>query len=153
MRENVKVELDKTDTLIINALLENSRLSFRKIADKIGLSPATVVNRVKALEKAGVVKKYSALVDYDLIGYELQALIQIRIAKGKLRSVEEKISVEKGVQAVYDVTGDFDTAVLVKFRTRKGLDGFVKKIQTFDFVERSQTKLILNTIMEEMPVL
>jgi len=153
LRENVKVELDKTDTLIINALLENSRLSFRKIADKIGLSPATVVNRVKALEKAGVVKKYSALVDYDLIGYELQALIQIRIAKGKLRSVEEKISVEKGVQAVYDVTGDFDTAVLVKFRTRKGLDGFVKKIQTFDFVERSQTKLILNTIMEEMPVL
>jgi Lrp/AsnC family transcriptional regulator for asnA, asnC and gidA len=53
------------------------------------------------------------------------------------------------VQAVYDVTGDFDALVIAKFRSRRELDSFVKSLQTIEFVERTETNLILNIIKED----
>ena len=142
------MDLDKTDAAIIDVLEENARLSLRKIAIKVGVSVATAMHRLNKLEKEGIIKRYSAIIDYDKAGYDLQALIDIRVSKGKLIEVEKKIATHPNVCAVYDVTGPFDAIVLARFKNRKGLDSFVKKIQTYDFVERTETKLILNTIKE-----
>ena len=81
----------------------------------------------------------------------MQAIISLRISRGKLFEVEKKISVSPGVFAVYDTTGDFDCVVIAKFKSRKALDVFLKRIQGYDFVERTDTKLILN-VMKEEPV-
>lgn len=142
------MELDKTDAAIIDVLEDNARLSLRKIARKVGVSVATVMHRLNKLEKEGIIKRYSAIIDYDKAGYDLQALIDIRVSKGKLFEVEKKIATHPNVCAVYDVTGQFDAVVLARFKNRKGLDSFIKKVQTYDFVERTETKLILNTIKE-----
>lgn len=143
------MELDKKDLTILNELVENARLSYREIAKKTGLSAVTVMNRIKRLEKEGIIQKYSMLIDYEKLNYELQALIAIRVSKGKLFQVEKKIATHPNVCAVYDITGPFDVVVLVRFKNRRGLDNFVKKVQTYDFVERTETNLILNTIKEE----
>ena len=66
--------------------------------------------------------------------------------------VEKKIAVDSHVFAVYDITGDFDAVVLAKFKSRKSMDAFLKKIQTYDFVERTETNLILNTIKESRTI-
>ncbi|RMF04981.1 Lrp/AsnC family transcriptional regulator, partial [Candidatus Woesearchaeota archaeon] len=60
-----------------------------------------------------------------------------------------KIAADPHVTAVYDNTGDFDATVIAKFKNRRGLDSFLKKIQTYDFVERTETRMILNTIKED----
>ena len=67
--EKSSKEIDKTDRDILNALLDNSRLSYRQIAVKIGVSVATVLKRVKALEDAGIIRKYTALLDYEKLGF------------------------------------------------------------------------------------
>ena len=84
------MELDKTDVEIIRVLEKNSRLSLRKIAKKVGVSVATVMHRINRLEKDGIVKRYTTLVDYDKLGYELQAIISGDVSKGKVVEVESK---------------------------------------------------------------
>lgn len=140
--------MDNIDTKILNTLCSNSRLSFRQIAKKHGISTGTVMSRIRAMEKSGIIKKYSALLNYEKLGYDITVIIEMKILKGKLFEVENKISTHPNVKAVYDVTGDSDAVVVATFRNRREMDKFVKKIQTYDFVERTETKLVLNTMKE-----
>lgn len=143
------MELDKTDWALLSVLQSDARLSLRKLAQKTGVSTATALNRIQKLEKNGIIRGYSVLLDTEKMGFDLVALIELRISKGKLFEVEKKIASLPGVCGVYDVTGASDCVLLAKFKNRKALDHFVKKIQTFDFVERTETKIVLNTIKEE----
>ena len=143
------MELDETDKKILNVLVNSSRRSLRQIAKKVSVSVATVMHHIHRLENEKVIDKYSAKLDYEKIGYDVEVLIEIRISKGRLLDVEKKIAVHPNVFAIYDVTGTFDAVILARFRTRRQMDGFLKKIQTYEFVERTETKLILNTIKEK----
>jgi len=140
---------DLIDKKLLNILLDDSRLSYRQIARKMKKSVTTVINRIKKLEKSGIIKKYSADIDYGKLGYQIEVIIDLRISKGKLHEVERKIAMHKNVFAVYDNTGNFDATIIARFKTRKTMDEFLKQIQTYDFVERTETKLILSTIKED----
>ena len=142
------MEIDETDKKILNILIENSKLSLREIAKKIGLSAVTVLKRIKELERNSIIKNYSINLDYEKLGYDISVVLQIRISHGKLFEVEKKIAIHQNVFAVYDITGSFDSLVIAKFKTRKSMDLFLKKIQTYDFVERTETLLVLNTVKE-----
>ena len=141
--------MDEKDKKILNVMIDNSRLSLRKIAEKTGLSVATVMHRVNELGKAGIIKKHSSVVDYDKLGYDIHVLIDVRISKGRLFDVEKKVATHPNVYAVYDHTGRSDATVLARFRNKKSMDIFLKTLQSYDFVERTETKLILNTLKEE----
>jgi len=141
--------MDKKDISIINALSTDARMPLRELAKLTKVSAVTVMNRLRALEESGVIKHYSVSLDYEKLGYDIEVLIQVRISKGKLLELEEKISKNPHVVAVYDVTGNFDAAIIARFSNRRNMDTFLKKIQTFDFVERTNTALILRTIKEE----
>ena len=143
------MEIDETDKKILNVLMTNSKLSLREITKKVGVSVATVMNRVNNLEKQGIIKRYTTIVDYDKLGFDVEILVEVRISKGKLFEVEKKIAIHPNVFAVYDLTGDFDAAILARFKSRRQMDNFLKKIQTYDFVERTNTRIILNTIKEK----
>jgi len=145
--------IDETDKKLLDVLMENSRLSYRQTAKKIGVSVATVMNRVNKLEKENVIKGYTTILDYDKLGYDIDVIISIKVAKGKFIDVEKKIATSPNVTDVYDVTGDFDSVIVAKFKTRKMLDNFLKKIQTYDFIERTHTILILNTITNKPIIL
>src|SRR3989344_7150241 len=143
------MEMDNLDKEILNVLILDSKMSYRDVAKKVKVSVATAMNRIKKLEKESVIKRYATILDYDNIGYDVEVLIEVRISKGKLFQVEKEIAHHPNVFAVYDLTGDFDAAILARFRNRKAMDNFLKKIQTYDFVERTNTRLILNTIKEK----
>jgi DNA-binding Lrp family transcriptional regulator len=141
--------LDDKNKKLLNILLDNSRLSFREVAKKANTSVVTVIKRVKELEKQRLITGYTTQIDYEKAGYDMQAIIQLRISRGKLLEVENKIAKHPNVFAVYDTAGNFDSVIIAKFKSRRALDTFLKKIQTYDFIERSETKFILNTIKEE----
>lgn len=142
--------IDEKDLKILEALQENSRLSFRQLAKKTGFSVATVMSRVKKLEEIGIIKKYTVEIDYSKLGLDFPVIIDVRVSKGKLFEVEGEIAKNPHVLAVYDITGDFDVAILARFKTRKELDKFVKELQKMKYVERTYTKLILNVIKETL---
>ena len=141
-------KIDELDKKILNLLIDDARLSYRKIAGKLRVSTATIMNRVNYLNN-GYIKKYSALTDNEKLGYDIEVIIELRISKGKLMEVEKKIAINPNVVAVYDITGDFDAVIIARFKNRRAMDYFIKKIQTYDFVERTFTKFVLHTIKEE----
>jgi len=143
------MRLEETDKKILNIIVENSRLSLRQIAQKAGVSAATVMHHLRHLEKEGIIRKYTAKLDYEKMGYDVEVIIEIRVSKGRLLDVEKKIAMDPNVFAVYDTTGAFDAAILARFPTRRMMDNFLKRIQTYEFVERTETRLILRTMKEE----
>ena len=142
------MQLEETDKRILAELQKNSRQSYREIAKGIKSSPATVMNHVRELEKKGIIKGYTTQIDYDSLDIDVHALIEVRVQKGQLFEVEKKIAHHPYVYAVYDTTGHFDAVIIGRFPNRRLLDKFLKQVQTYPFVERTETRLILNTIKE-----
>ena len=141
--------LDEIDKKIIKVLQNDARTSLRKIAELVKVSLGTVSNRVKKMEKNGVIKGYSVILDPDQIGWELNVVIGLRIQKGRLIEIQEKIAKDSRVHGVYDVTGDFDSMVIARAKNRKDLDDLSKNVLSIDGVERSITHLVLNTVKEK----
>jgi len=142
-------EMDETDVKILAKLLSDARLSYRKIADEIGVSPPTVLARVKKLESDSVIKFYSAVLDHEKLGYDLTAIIEVTSVKGKIAEVEKHIAKFPNVCAVYDITGLTDMVVVAKFKNRAQLSNFVKKDLALPYVERTNTQLVLLTVKED----
>ena len=140
--------LDDIDKKIIKVLENDARTSLRKISQLVDVSLGTVSNRVKRMEKNGVIKGYSVILDPDKIGWELNVVIGLRIQKGRLIEIQERIAKDSRVHGVYDVTGDFDSMVIARAKNRKDLDDLSKNVLSIDGVERSITHLVLNTVKE-----
>lgn len=141
--------IDNTDKDILNVLLDNSRLSYRQIAKKIGRSVATVMHRVKRLEQDEIIRKYTVSLDYEKLGYDTPVIINFRVAKGKAISVGKGIALNPNIVSMYDVTGDFDVTLYALFKSRAQLDKFIKELPKHEDVTRIYTKLIMNTIKED----
>lgn len=71
------MQLDRYDRQILRQLQDDGRLSNQELADRIGLSPSPCLRRVRALEEAGIIAGYRALVDAKALGLSLMALIHI----------------------------------------------------------------------------
>ncbi len=130
-------------------MLKDARMSYRKIADEIDMSPPTVLSRVQKLEKEKIIKSYSALVDHEKLGYDLTAVIEVTAVKGKITEVQKHISKFPNVCAVYDITGLTDIIVVAKFKNRKDLSDFVKKEMSLPYIERTNTRMVLVTVKED----
>jgi DNA-binding Lrp family transcriptional regulator len=128
--------IDKLDLKIINTLNKNARESFREISRKLNVSLTTIANRIKKLEAEG-------------LGYDLLVIIGIRISHGKLMEVEKRISKNPHVYEIYDTTGDWDSIIIARFKSREELNTFIKRVLAVEHVERTMTYLVLNVVKDE----
>jgi DNA-binding Lrp family transcriptional regulator len=140
------------DIDIVKSLNENARKSFRDMAKELEVSLSTISNRVHKLEEAGILTGYVPILNAQKIGYDLSVVIGIRISKGKLLDVQKKIAVDDRVYGVYDVTGEWDSIITARFKNRPELDDFIKNILTMEYIERTYTYVVLNTVKEEKRV-
>jgi DNA-binding Lrp family transcriptional regulator len=145
-------KLDDIDFQIIRSLQEDSRMSYRKIADALGIAVGTVYNRIKRLEEEGVFKAYTVMADPTKLGYELTAIILIQAEGPHLQEVEKEIAQSDSAICVYDVTGDFDIAVIARFKSRPMLDSFIKGMLKTPHITRTVTNVALNVVKEDFRV-
>ena len=138
--------MDDTDRKIISVLQRDGRASLRKISEEVGVALGTVSNRVNRMEESGTIKGYSVILDPDKIGWNLNVVIGLRIEKGRLIEIQEKISRDHRVSGVYDVTGDYDSMIIARAKDREDLDNLIKNVMSIDGIERSLTHLVLNTV-------
>ena len=68
--------IEGIDRKILGIMSDNSRLSLRDIAKKAGVSVATVMHHVRKLESGGIIRKYTAKLDYEKMGYDVQVMIR-----------------------------------------------------------------------------
>jgi len=145
-------KFDDVDLQIIKLLQEDSRMSFNKIASKLGISVGTAYNRIKSLEDKGVLKGYTVLVDPVKLGYGMTAIVLIQAEGAHLVDVENEVAKIDNVISVYDITGDFDIAVIARFKDRSGLNAFVKNLLATPYVKRTVTDVVLNVVKEDLRI-
>ena len=144
--------IDDTDRKIIHVLQKDGRASLRKISEEVGVALGTVSNRVNRMERSGIITGYSVSLDPEKVGWSLNVVIGLRIEKGRLIEIQEKISRDYRVCGVYDVTGDYDSMIIARAKDREDLDDLIKNVMSVDGIERSLTQLVLNTVKETTTV-
>jgi DNA-binding Lrp family transcriptional regulator len=145
--------IDELERKIVRAMNQNARRSFREIAKEVGTSATAVINNVKKLENSGVIRGYIPVVDPEFFGLDLTAIIALRISKGKLLETQQRISEDGRVIAVYDITGEWDSLVIGRFKGRDDLNDFIKGILSLPYVDRTVTHIVLNVVKEESRIL
>jgi len=145
--------IDETSRKVLAEYLQDSRQSFREVARKIGISSGTVASRIKEMEENGVIKKYTTLLNYEKLGFELTAITEITVSEGMMIEVGNEISKIDHTVGVYNVTGDSDILVIAKFRSRAALSDFTKTILKLEHVVRTKTHVVLNTLKEDYGIL
>ena len=141
--------IDETDKKIIAEYLKDARVSYREVAKRLQLAVGTVLTRTKKLENDGIIESYSAVLNHDKLGYEIIAISEITVSKGKLTEVENAIAKLSPTCAVYDVTGENDVILISKFKSRDEMSDFTKKLLSMSNVERTNSRIVLNTIKED----
>ena len=141
--------IDDTDKKIIAEYLKDARISYREVAKRLHLAVGTVLTRTKKLENDGIIESYSAVLNHDKLGYEIIAISEITVSKGKLTEVENAIAKLSPTCAVYDVTGENDVILISKFKSRDEMSNFTKKLLSMSNVERTNSRIVLNTIKED----
>ena len=142
-------KIDDLDLRLLGVLQQDCRLSYNKIARKLGISVGTAFNRVKNLEKRDVLKGYTAIVDPAKLGYSLTAIIMVQAEGTFITDIENEIANNANVVAVYDITGDYDATVIAKFKDRAGLNSFIKNLLAHPHIKRTVTNVALNIVKED----
>lgn len=146
----MKAGLDELDIKILEKLLKDSRKSLRSIAKELGTPTSTIHERVKRLVRMGVIKRFTAELDTRILGMDVTALILISVEGAYITEVEKALSAYEQVVAVYDITGEFDVAVIAKFRGIDDLNNFIKAVLKMPHVKRTVTSVVFNVVKEKL---
>lgn len=141
-------KIEDLDLDLLKILSEDGRRSHRSIAKDLDKSHLTIKKHVVELEDEDIIKGYSVNINYEKLGYDFIALIELTISKGEMLKVEEQIGNEPNVFAVYDITGTYDAVILARFKSRQELNKLVKKINSYEYIVRTNTHLVLNIVKE-----
>lgn len=148
-RSEMQRELDELDLKILSHLAKNGRIGVRELARKLGRPASTVSQRIKSLEQRGIIEGYTARINYRRLGFDILALIMLNVEGGHIEDVERLLAREANVRAVYDITGEFDVAVIALFRNVEELDRFIKRVLRNPYVKRSVTSIAFKAVKDE----
>jgi Lrp/AsnC family leucine-responsive transcriptional regulator len=121
-------ELDQVDLKLLELLQQNGKITTKEIAQHVHLSPTPVYERIKRLEKDGVIEKYVALVSAEKVGKGLVVFCDITLKEHTKeignQFVQEIMSL-KYVSECYNISGDYDFRLKVMVRDMKHYQEFV----------------------------
>lgn len=122
------VDIDEIDKKILVELRKNGRITFTDLSKKLGLSVASIKNRVDKLERLGAIKGYSALVEPAFLEEYLQALIELELLADDSRAemVLQEIGKLENVLGIYKKTGEFQVMIRANFRNMDELKSFLR---------------------------
>ncbi|MHA2283358.1 MAG: Lrp/AsnC family transcriptional regulator [Promethearchaeota archaeon] len=148
MKNTKDIKIEELDIEILKILSYDGRKNKSTIAEDLKRSPNTIIKHIQNLEEEDIIKNYGVQIDFEKLGYEIIAIIEMTIDMGKMIEVERNIAQDPHIFAVYDITGEYDALLIARFKNRSDLNALIKKIHTFQYVQRTNTHLVLNIIKE-----
>jgi len=140
-------ELDDTDHRIIKALVANGRTSFADLGKAVGLSPHGAADRVRRLQRDGVLLRFTAVVDLERVGRGLEAFIDARLLPTTpSEEFERRVLELPAVQEVAFVTGRFDYQLRVACRNADDLDATVRAVRGHAGAAHTETRIVLRDL-------
>jgi Lrp/AsnC family leucine-responsive transcriptional regulator len=139
-------EIDATDLEIIDLLRADARRTLADVAERVSLSAPAVKRRVDRLERDGVIKGYTVLVDHALLGRPLQAFTELRFA-GNL-PVDQIAGIAEGipeVQTIFTTAGDPDALAWIRVRDVDDLKRVIDLLRRSGRVTGTKTLMVLGS--------
>jgi Lrp/AsnC family transcriptional regulator, leucine-responsive regulatory protein len=138
--------MDAIDTQILSILGENGRASFASIGEAVGLSPHGTADRVRRLERDGVILGYAARVDQGSVGRGLEALVDIRLLPSADPDEFERLALAlPAVREVDFLTGRFDYQLRLACRDADELDQTVRTIRREGGAAATETRIVMRS--------
>lgn len=143
-------ELDAVDRQIVDALQADARISRAAIGERVDLSAAAVHERIRKLERAGIIRGYAALLDPPLAGYDMLAFVQVYIEHPRFEeSFLRTVSAMPQVQECHRVTGAATCLLKVRADTRESLQTVIlDRINAIEGVRQTESIVVLSTTKE-----
>lgn len=142
--------MDEKDIKILDILQKNGRITNKKLSELMKLSPPSVLERVKKLEKNKIIIGYKAVLDREKIGRPILAFISAQLEKNDKQSIKNFMDSLRELDEVleaYQVTGRFDFLIKVSAKNLEDLNNIIsEKVSSIDSVSKIETFLILNSI-------
>lgn len=150
-----KLKLDGVDLKILKILQDDGRISNLELSQMIGLSPAPTLERVKKLEKAGIIKGYQAVLDLYRLGLGTETFMQVSLAYNKQNAIDnfmEQISRIDEIIECYQITGASDFILRILVKDVSAYEQLVReKLSHVTEITNMQTMVILSTIKKTRP--
>jgi Lrp/AsnC family transcriptional regulator, leucine-responsive regulatory protein len=122
--------LDRTDRAILNLLQKDSRITNAELAERVRLSPSPCLRRVRALEEAGIIRQYVALLDPVKVGMGLLAYVTVKLEKrGRMNpdAFDRAVQSWPEVLSCYSMTGDMDYLLRVAVEDLEHFNRFIRE--------------------------
>ena len=150
---SVPVSLDATDWKILRELQRHGRLTNVDLARRVGLSPPPCLRRVRALEKAGVVAGYRALLDGGKLGFDVNIFAFVGLksqAEAELKAFSRRVAGWPLVREAYAISGEADFLLKCVARDLPSLQDFIiRDLTSAPNVENVKTSLMLRVAKYE----
>jgi Lrp/AsnC family transcriptional regulator for asnA, asnC and gidA len=145
-----EIELDEIDKKIIEMLQEDSRQSFVEIAKELGVSDPTIHVRVKKLQEAGIIEKFTAVLAPAKVEKGVAAFIEINITPNTIEAVIRNLIRLDEVLEIHETFGDYDIIAKIRAKTNEALRDLVaKEIRTIPNIVSTRVTTVLKTRKEE----
>ena len=144
---NIKDSIDKK---ILDLLQDNGRITVKEITQTISLTAPAVSERIKRMEKEGIIEGYTAIVNPKKIGRTVHAIINVSISPQDRENLLDLVDKEPMVVECYHVTGDYSYLVKVDAKEIGDLERLIIKFQKMG---RTSTQIILSTPIERKKML
>ena len=150
-------KLDKKDLAILALMQENSKLTARQIAQKIGVPITTVFAKTKRMEELGIIKGYRAILSPEKLDANTAAFVLASVSYRtrtnespvSQRTVAEEITEFPEVQEVYVITGDWDLLIKLRAESVEAVGKFVvDKLRLVEGLEKTLTCMVFETMKE-----
>ncbi|MCF6182794.1 Lrp/AsnC family transcriptional regulator [Lutibacter sp.] len=142
------ISLDHIDLTILNILQLNSKANIKEIALKVGLTQTPTYERIKRLEKLGVIEKYVAIIDKTKIGFTIEVFCQVTLqvhSKKLIIKFENAVLKIDEVMECFHVAGNYDYLLKVIVKDMKSYQLFLKnKLSVLDSVSNVQSTFVLS---------
>ncbi|MGN9844123.1 Lrp/AsnC family transcriptional regulator [Nonomuraea sp. H19] len=140
--------MEEIDRRIVTLLARDGRMSFTDLARETGLSVSAVHQRVRRLEKRGVVRGYAAIIDHDAIGLPLTAFVSIKpIDPAAPDDAPERLAHLTAIEACHSVAGDESYILKVRVGSPTALEDLLQQIRASANVS-TRTTVVLSTPYE-----
>lgn len=147
---NLNIQLDEIDYAILENLQKDASISNVRLAERIRLSPAATLARVKKLEQDGIIQGYIARLDKEKLGFNLFCFVHVILESHDVQLVDgfrTAITSMPEVIECHFVTGHYDYLLKVVVKNREELEEFlVHTVAAAPGVKRLQTSLVLREV-------
>lgn len=137
--------MDSTDQKLLLLLRNNARTPVVELARKLGLSRATVQNRMSRLERDGVIRGYTVVVGADQDLPVVRALMSLSCENAEEKSVISNLRGHPNVTAVHHTTGRWDLIAEIRAESLASFNSIVGALRLIDGVTATETSLLLDS--------